>query len=128
LRLLDSIAKPEYFFRPSQILNRLVRARAIGAPEVVAELPWNAQITVNSNEVHGRAILRLGVIDLPVSEAIWRILDPGDIALDVGANIGYMTSIMASRIGTAGTITAFEPHPADSDSRRVSTTTKAWQA
>jgi FkbM family methyltransferase len=108
---LGRIVKPEYFFQPSQIFKRLLQSRPGGALEVVAKLPWDAQITVNPNEIHGLAILRLGIIDLPVSEAIWRMLDTGDSALDVGANIGYMTSIMAARIGVKGAVTAFEPHP-----------------
>ncbi|HVA80773.1 MAG TPA: FkbM family methyltransferase [Candidatus Binataceae bacterium] len=110
--LLGRVAKPEYFFQPSQILKRLLFSRPSDLPEVVAKLPWGARISVKPNEVHGRAILRLGVIDLPVSEAIWRTLEIGDIAFDVGANIGYMTSIMAARIGVNGVVTAFEPHPA----------------
>lgn len=111
LGLLGRMAKPEYFFRPSQVLKRLLPSLDGGTLEVAAKLPWGVQITVNPNEVHGRKILRLGVMDLPVSEAIWRVLDTGERALDVGANIGYMTSIMAARIGVNGVVTAFEPHP-----------------
>lgn len=38
----------------------------------------------------------MGVYDLPVSETIWRLLDPGDYAIDVGASLGHMTGIMAA--------------------------------
>jgi FkbM family methyltransferase len=31
--------------------------------------------------------------------------------VDVGANIGYMTSVLASRAGPQGSVHAFEPHP-----------------
>ena len=50
-------------------------------------------------------------IDLAVSEALWRLLDPGALALDVGANIGFMTNLMAWRSGPCGRVLAFEPHP-----------------
>jgi hypothetical protein len=53
----------------------------------------------------------MGVYDLPVSESIWRLLDPGEQAIDAGANIGYMTSIMAAKAGSYGRVIAFEPHP-----------------
>jgi FkbM family methyltransferase len=51
------------------------------------------------------------VYDLAVSEALWRLLDPGDTAVDAGANIGYVTSLMARRTGPAGHVLAVEPHP-----------------
>jgi len=111
LRLLARIAKPEYFFRPSQLFKGLLQSHPVDAPNVTTTLPWRAPLTVNPNEVHGQAILRLGVMDLPVTEAIWRLLDAGERAIDVGANIGYMTSIMAARVGVNGVVSAFEPYP-----------------
>jgi FkbM family methyltransferase len=41
-----------------------------------------------------------------------RLADPGETAVDVGANIGYMARVLADRTGPAGTVFAFEPHPA----------------
>jgi len=38
-------------------------------------------------------------------------LKPGSIALDVGANVGTTTLVMAARCGTAGRVVAFEPDP-----------------
>jgi FkbM family methyltransferase len=40
-----------------------------------------------------------------------RLLRPGDYVLDVGANIGYFTSLFAERVGPAGRVMAFEPDP-----------------
>jgi FkbM family methyltransferase len=65
---------------------------------------------VQPAEEHGRALTSLGVIDLPVTETIWRLLQPGEVAVDVGANIGYMTSLMAHRI-QHGSVWSFEAHP-----------------
>jgi len=42
---------------------------------------------------------------------LWRLTDPGDTVIDVGANIGYMTSIMSVRVGKTGRVICFEPHP-----------------
>ena len=66
---------------------------------------------MNPKETIGRAILRLGVYDLCVSESICRLLDPGESAIDVGANLGYMTSLMAAKAGKCGSVESFEPHP-----------------
>ena len=40
-----------------------------------------------------------------------RALLPGDVCVDAGANIGYFTAIMASRVGPSGAVHAFEPVP-----------------
>src|SRR5213596_3121288 len=47
----------------------------------------------------------------PVSEVLWRLVHAGDICLDIGANIGYMTSLLAIKTGDGRRVFAFEPHP-----------------
>lgn len=106
--------KPHYVFRPSQLARRIARSsrRDRDAREFEeARLPWGATIAVRPEDEIGSLILRLGVFDLCVSEAIWRLLDPGATAVDAGANIGHMTSVMATRVGARGAVFAFEPHP-----------------
>lgn len=54
----------------------------------------------------------LGVADLVVCESLWRLLDAGECGVDVGANIGCMTSVMAARVSAAGgRVVAYEAHP-----------------
>ena len=55
--------------------------------------------------------MRTGVYDLCVSEALTRLIDPGDLVVDVGANVGYMTNLSAFRVGATGRVVAVEPHP-----------------
>jgi FkbM family methyltransferase len=55
--------------------------------------------------------VRTGVYDLVLSEAIYRLLDPGELAVDAGASIGYTVSIMATRLRPSGHVLAFEPNP-----------------
>jgi FkbM family methyltransferase len=55
------------------------------------------------------------MFELPVSEAIYRLADPGELAIDAGANIGQMTSLMAIRVGSTGRVLSFEPHPVTFD-------------
>ena len=38
-----------------------------------------------------------------------KIIQPGDICWDIGANIGFYTCLLASRVEDAGTVVAFEP-------------------
>ena len=106
LRQLD---KPEYFFRPAQVLKRLVWNQDLTVTEV--ELPWGLPITVQRGDSIGRCLCTQGVYDLALTEFVWRLLDAGDTAVDVGANIGYVTGLMAARAGRPGTVIALEPHP-----------------
>ncbi len=103
--------KPEYVFRPSQLLLRLRRSRGAAPQTLVLPLPWGLPLQVSTADEIGLAVWQLGVYDLPVSEVAWRLLDPGECAWDVGANIGYVTSLLAARLGRAGRVLAFEPHP-----------------
>jgi FkbM family methyltransferase len=44
-----------------------------------------------------------------VVDAMRRLLKPGDIFFDVGANVGYLSAIAAGLVGTGGQVHAFEP-------------------
>lgn len=68
-------------------------------------------ISVHTGENIGAGIYYYGISDKIVSEAIWRLLDRGEVAVDVGANIGQNCSLMAVKTGFAGRVLAFEPHP-----------------
>lgn len=97
---------PAYVWRPRQIGRRLAVGTPGGRRTVV--LPWGAAIEVDTAESVGSGIARLGVHEAAVTETMWRLADPTDLALDVGANIGYFTSLLASR---AGRVIALEAHP-----------------
>lgn len=103
--------KPEYLFRPRQIVKRLSFGRVSDAEIVQSRLPWGLSIWCRPTDLIGASIVRMGLYDLCVTETLWRLLDPGELAVDVGANIGYMTSVMARRVGSSGTVLSFEPHP-----------------
>lgn len=102
--------KPEYFFRPATLWQRLRRPARQGGLASVS-LPFGLPLRADPQEVVGRAILTLGLYDLVLSETLWRLADPGETALDVGANIGYVTALLARRVGAAGRVHSFEPHP-----------------
>jgi FkbM family methyltransferase len=111
MNLLARINKPEYFYQPQQFLRRLIRAWRREPGEVDVVLPWGLRMQVQPGEMHGRSLWHFGIYDLVLSEAIWRLLDRGETAIDVGANIGYVTGLMAARLGPTGSVRAFEPHP-----------------
>ena len=113
MNVLKPLTNPAYFFRPRQIMHRFKRAlrpRPLGQFETVT-LPWGAPLRVRPDEVIGSNIWCYGIFDLVVCEAISRLLDHSEVAVDIGANIGLMTNLMRCRAGKDGRVIAFEPHP-----------------
>lgn len=104
--------KPEFLFRPTQIFRHLGYVLNPNGEEFLnVALPWGSSIRVRQNEYIGRNIRNKGLYDIVICEAITRLLDKGESAIDVGANIGQMTSLMAAKVGITGKVIAFEPHP-----------------
>lgn len=53
----------------------------------------------------------LGEYEPFLSRIVKKLVNTGDICLDVGANFGWYTFLMASKCGTGGAVYAFEPMP-----------------
>ncbi|MBM4131991.1 FkbM family methyltransferase, partial [bacterium] len=54
-----------------------------------------------------------GRYEAPVQAVVAAELRAGDVVLDVGANIGFLTVLAARLVGPAGRVVAFEPVPAN---------------
>lgn len=54
-------------------------------------------------------IFLFGCFEPTTTKAIAKLLKPGDVVVDIGANIGAHTIPMARRVGTSGHVYAFEP-------------------
>jgi len=52
-----------------------------------------------------------GCYEMETIEAMKNVLKPGDVFIDVGANIGYLSAIGASLVGKNGQVHSFEPVP-----------------
>jgi FkbM family methyltransferase len=107
----EFLRKPEFWFRPTQFLHRLIHRLPRGNPEIILSLPWGLPLRAHARENIGKQVFAFGLFELPVCETIFRLVDPGDVTWDVGANIGHMTSVLAVRAGVSGQVHAFEPHP-----------------
>lgn len=55
-----------------------------------------------------------------VERALREHLRPGHRAIDVGANLGYFTAVMADAVGPSGRVWSFEPTPPIADDLEVS--------
>ena len=110
MTILRALTRPEYVFRPSQVWRRLRRPWSHALPEMATVImPWGWPLQVRTQETIGRLVWTFGVFDLAVSEVLWRLAEPGDTVVDAGANVGCMSCVLAARLGSRGTVLAFEP-------------------
>jgi FkbM family methyltransferase len=111
---LDYFNRPEYLLRPRQIYRRLLHPprQTIDTFKTVG-LPWGVPLKIcpRTEEVVERSVWIFGIYDLSLSEVLWRLTDPQETVMDIGANIGYTASLLAHRVGLGGKVICFEPHP-----------------
>ena len=67
-------------------------------------------LQVPDNEVLADAIYA-GCYEPVELSLLSRLLDPGDLACDAGANFGLFTFVMASFVGRHGSVLSWEPEP-----------------
>jgi len=94
----------------SQIEQRIVKTpynqtRLIGTR-------WGHMIGLSSDPYQTHSLEFYGEWAKEECGIICSFIKPGDVALDVGANIGTITVAMAKRVGVYGRVFAFEPQQA----------------
>ncbi len=115
LSLSRYTSKPHYVFHPARAVKRALYSMSGAVNDTtlhVAQLPWGLPLQVYRSDAVGFSILTGAVFDPCVTETLHRLIDPGDRVVDVGANVGYLTSLAAVRSGAGGKVIAYEPHPA----------------
>jgi hypothetical protein len=68
----------------------------------LARLPFGRQIEVRYREGIGLSMLLEGEFERAEIETLAAYAQPGSTAIDVGANIGIYTVVLATAVGTAG--------------------------
>jgi FkbM family methyltransferase len=106
-------SKPQYALHPGRAARRVLHRFSAGddVRREVTTLPWCLDLEVQRSDQIGYSILTGVIFDPPVTETLFRLIEPGATVCDVGANIGYLTSLAAHRAGPAGAVRAYEPHP-----------------
>jgi FkbM family methyltransferase len=79
----------------------------------IPELPRALQLYVHgdNDQCISRRIREQGIWEPIETSLVLRWLRPGDVFVDVGANIGYFSLLAASVVGPQGAVFAFEPDP-----------------
>lgn len=98
--------------RDRLIAGRLCRKAVEGfVPVVETRLNTGETLLVRPGDILGRTVYFFGDLDPQITWVCKQLLRPGDAVLDIGANIGLVTTIAASRVGPTGCVYAFEPQP-----------------
>jgi len=99
-------------FRPDIFLQACWRKVRTRPERCLVRTAWGDWLEIQPRKFIGGSIYLRGVHELPVCELLWRLTAPAETVLDVGANIGVMTSLLSKRVGRSGRVLAFEAHPA----------------
>ncbi|QGN54946.1 FkbM family methyltransferase [Novosphingobium sp. Gsoil 351] len=67
------------------------------------------RMAVNRLDAIKWCIYYFGQFEPRISRAFVNLLQPGDIAIDIGGNVGYHTLLAAKLVGPSGRVLAFEP-------------------
>jgi FkbM family methyltransferase len=76
---------------------------------------FGATLQVDAADIVGRYISCFGVWEPNLTSWIEERLAPGDVFVDVGANVGYFTLLASSLVGDGGRVIALEPLPATNE-------------
>ncbi|HTR12063.1 MAG TPA: FkbM family methyltransferase [Roseiarcus sp.] len=68
----------------------------------------------------GSNVLLDGFWEMWLTQAMARIVKPGMVAIDIGANFGYYSLLMADLVGPTGMVVAVEPNPQATPKLRAS--------
>ena len=115
----NSIAKTLAWIWPSKARAFCFwhRVQCLQHPSWVGPITWKTTATIPLNlkmrvPVAEQQGMRLALGDAYESELTDRIIDylkPGDVFIDVGANMGYFSLLGSKLVGPAGQVLAFEP-------------------
>ena len=68
-------------------------------------------MNVSPKDRIGASIIKTGTYDTAVLECLYRLTDQGETCLDIGANYGLMSGLLAQASGQSGKVISFEAHP-----------------
>jgi FkbM family methyltransferase len=98
-----------------RILNRLA-PRGLTTVEVAAGGLTGARLSL---DLQAEKDYWLGTYELNLQAALVELVKPGMVAYDVGANIGYVSLLLARQVGENGRVYAFEALPANLERLRT---------
>lgn len=96
----------------SQWLNRVVERSCVvnkGTDRSLYKTKFGDYYWLNSTGYVDECIINTGVFEPSSTEVVKKLVRPGDVVLDVGANIGYYSVLLSKLVGDQGKVICFEP-------------------
>lgn len=112
MRLLPSILKYYPFKRGKGLLLKWFMPNPTGIPEgAIATTREQLKLAMRADPIYCGVYL-FGEYE-PQNTAVFRkLIQPGHVIFDIGANFGWYTTLFAKLVGPSGRVNAFEPQPA----------------
>ena len=93
--------------------RRGARATYLGEGRIACRALGRYDLVVDANDIGMTPnIVCDGFWEPSISVVFERVLKPGMTAVDIGANVGYFSLLMASRVGPEGRVISVEANPA----------------
>lgn len=113
---LDLFEMGELLERSRSENEAIIRAKCqtsyLGAHVALCRVLGRFKMFVDTNDIDLSTHLMLdGYWEMWVTEAMCRLVRPGMVVADIGANLGYFALLMAELVGPDGFVHAFEPNP-----------------
>ena len=84
----------------------------VGAGRVLVAPTWGGRLMLSSSDLSLMPDLVVhGTYDVPFTAFVREHIQPGDVAIDVGANVGLFTLLLAYEVWERGRVIAYEPSP-----------------
>lgn len=97
--------------RNEAVIRQLCTNAYLGEGRSLCRVLGRYKMMVDTNDVGLSSHLLLdGYWEMWLTELLSEIVQPGMTVVDVGANLGYFTLLMADLVGPAGHVHAFEPN------------------
>lgn len=92
-------------------IRSLCNVAFLGGGTALCRILGRYKMFVDTHDVGLSSHLMLdGYWEMWVTEALIRVITPGMVVADIGANVGYFTVLMADLVGHQGKVHAFEPN------------------
>jgi FkbM family methyltransferase len=95
--------------RTNRYLRSEVAKHILGGRPV--RLLSGRRLVLNPRDTVGLVPYITGTYDSKELQVVSRLILPGDVVFDIGANIGYWTIALSELVGRSGKVVAFEPDP-----------------
>jgi len=84
----------------------------IGNNKVLVSTKWGGMLTVNAEDLSLAPVLIIhGIYDAGLTNYLIKNIKKGDTVVDIGANLGYFTTLMGYLVGPIGKVLAYEANP-----------------